>query len=99
MIQLCCLLLALGLASALPVTPNMSDSEYRNAFSQYQKREGKIDDDHEVAARFEAFKTNLNFVNQHNVEAAMGKHTYTLKCNKFCDLTNAEYRSRFLSLK
>ncbi len=38
---------------------------------------------------------NVKFVNKHNAEAAMGKHTYTVEVNKFADLTSEEFRAMY----
>ncbi|KAK2997815.1 hypothetical protein RJ639_025290 [Escallonia herrerae] len=43
--------------------------------------------------RFEIFKDNLRFIDEHN---AVGNRTYKVGLNRFADLTNEEYRSRFL---
>ncbi|XP_047334005.1 low-temperature-induced cysteine proteinase-like [Impatiens glandulifera] len=46
----------------------------------------------EKEKRFQIFKDNFQFIDQHNAE----NHTYTLGLNKFADLTNDEYRSMHL---
>lgn len=45
--------------------------------------------------RFEIFKDNLNFIDEHNSV----DRPYKLGLNKFADLTNEEYRSRFLGTR
>ena len=40
------------------------------------------------------FAGNVELINNHNKEAAEGKHTFTLEVNKYADLTNAEFRQR-----
>ncbi|KAK3021445.1 hypothetical protein RJ639_045634 [Escallonia herrerae] len=47
----------------------------------------------EKERRFEIFKDNLRFIDEHN---AVGNRTYKVGLNRFADLTNEEYRSRFL---
>lgn len=42
--------------------------------------------------RFEIFKDNLRFIDEHNREP----RSYTLGLTRFADLTNEEYRARFL---
>lgn len=37
------------------------------------------------------WEDNLNFINKHNLEASLGKHTYRVKMNKYGDLTNREF--------
>ncbi|XP_024969380.1 low-temperature-induced cysteine proteinase-like [Cynara cardunculus var. scolymus] len=45
--------------------------------------------------RFQIFKDNLRFIDDHN----SGDHTYKLGLNKFADLTNEEYRSTYTGIK
>ena len=40
------------------------------------------------------FHGNLKLINDHNSEAELGLHTYTLGINQFADLTNAEWRQK-----
>ncbi|CAM8935972.1 unnamed protein product [Rhodiola kirilowii] len=46
--------------------------------------------------RFEIFKDNLKFIDEHNADP---EKSFTLGMNKFADLTNEEYRERFLGVK
>ncbi|KAK9286254.1 hypothetical protein L1049_014641 [Liquidambar formosana] len=50
----------------------------------------------EKERRFEIFKDNLRFVEEHN---AAGDRTYRVGLNRFADLTNEEYRSMYLGSK
>lgn len=38
--------------------------------------------------RREIWENNLNFIRQHNQEALLGKHTFSVAMNKFGDLVN-----------
>ena len=71
-----------------------------NAWKEFKLRHNKqytnVDED---AARFAIFKMNANKVNRHNAEAQKGLHTFTLKMNKFGDLTNREFRSMMNGFK
>lgn len=49
--------------------------------------------------RFEVFKDNLRFIDEHNAAADKGEHSYRLGLTKFADLTNEEYRSMYLGIK
>ncbi|KAG6747677.1 hypothetical protein POTOM_047567 [Populus tomentosa] len=49
----------------------------------------------EKEKRFEIFKDNLMFIDQHNSE----NRTYTVGLNRFADLTNEEYRSMYLGTR
>lgn len=45
--------------------------------------------------RFEIFKDNLRFIDEHNAQ----NRTYQLGLNRFADLTNQEYRAMYLGTK
>ncbi|XP_076942838.1 cysteine proteinase mucunain-like [Bidens hawaiensis] len=45
--------------------------------------------------RFQIFKDNLRFIDEHNA----GGHSYKLGVNKFADLTNEEYRMTYTGVK
>ncbi|XP_043712590.1 cysteine proteinase RD21A-like isoform X1 [Telopea speciosissima] len=49
----------------------------------------------EKEKKFEIFKDNLMFIDEHNAE----NHTYKLGLNRFADLTNEEYRAMYLGTK
>lgn len=50
----------------------------------------------EKEERFEIFKDNLRFIDEHNAEK---NGTYKLGLNRFADLTNEEYRNNYLGTK
>ena len=39
------------------------------------------------------WEKHLGYIEKHNGEAKVGKHTFFLKMNKFGDLTNLEFRN------
>lgn len=45
--------------------------------------------------RFEIFKDNLGFIDEHNAQ----NYTYKVGLNKFADMTNEEYRNMYLGMK
>lgn len=45
--------------------------------------------------RFQIFKDNLKFIDEHN----SGDHSYKVGLNKFADLTNEEYRKTYTGIK
>ncbi|KAB1220320.1 Cysteine proteinase RD21a [Morella rubra] len=49
----------------------------------------------EKEKRFEIFKDNLRFIDEHNAE----NRTYKVGLNRFADLTNDEYRTTYLGTK
>ncbi|KAJ6834249.1 oryzain alpha chain-like [Iris pallida] len=53
----------------------------------------------EKERRFEIFRENLRFVDEHNAAADGGERSFRLGMNKFADLTNEEYRRRFLGVR
>ena len=44
------------------------------------------------------FAENLNLIQKHNAEEALGLHTFTLGVNEFADLTNEEFVRQFNGL-
>ncbi|KAG8491986.1 hypothetical protein CXB51_015339 [Gossypium anomalum] len=50
----------------------------------------------EKEKRFEIFKDNLRFIDEHNSEET---HSFKLGLNQFADLTNEEYRFTYLGVK
>ncbi|MGI4329235.1 C1 family peptidase, partial [Klebsiella pneumoniae] len=49
----------------------------------------------EKEKRFQIFKDNLRFIDEHNAES----RTYKVGLNRFADLTNDEYRSMYLGAR
>ena len=82
-------------ATASPITTSVSKSRLFEAFkANYNKQYASAE---EEASRFQIFSENIDFINQHNSEAANGFHSHTVGVNQFADLTNAEYRELYLS--
>ena len=77
--------LALCIGAAVAIEDHVMQVQW-NAFKLTHNKSYKSAD--EEAARFAIFKMNLNKINQHNLEAQNGKHTFTLKMNKFGDLVS-----------
>jgi len=92
MLRLAVISLVVALAIALPI------DRYEVEFSKYIERHNKKYAPHEIGARFDAFKANLDIVNAHNDKAAKGLSSYTMEMNKFADLTREEFR-QFLGFK
>ena len=51
----------------------------------------------EEQLRFNQWLKNKDFVDQHMLEYAAGKHTYTVGMNEFADLSGAEFANLYLS--
>ncbi|XP_070964754.1 cathepsin 8-like [Oncorhynchus clarkii lewisi] len=57
--------------------------------TQHSKQYSKVDE----GFRRMIWETNQGLICQHNLEAEMDKHTFTLGMNKFGDMTNKEYNA------
>jgi len=89
MARLSVLLAFLGLVAvgmALPLDSDL-DSEWQ-AYKSYHTK--KYSSSEENLRRL-IWEENLKRVALHNLEAAMGKHTYTLAMNEFADLSGEEF--------
>nr|APM86430.1 dionain 4 [Dionaea muscipula] len=101
------LLFLLSLSSALdmsiitydqkhPSKPSRSDLEVRRIYETWLVRHRKnYNGLGEKEKRFEIFKDNLAFVDEHNAV----DRPYKLGLNRFADLTNDEFRSMYLGAK
>lgn len=70
-----------------------TDSEVMAVYEAWLVKHGKSYNAlGERERRFEIFKDNLRFIEEHNAV----NRTYKVGLNRFADLTNEEYRSRYL---
>ncbi|OMP01916.1 hypothetical protein COLO4_11470 [Corchorus olitorius] len=75
-----------------------SDDEVRSLYKSWQLKHGKVYNAiGEEEKRFEIFKDNLKFIDEHNNNSK--NRTYKLGLNKFADITNQEYRAMFLGTR
>ncbi|XAR74023.1 Actinidain [Bertholletia excelsa] len=73
-----------------------SDEEVMGIYRDWLAKHGKAYNGlGEVEKRFEVFKDNLRFIDEHNAQ----NRTYKVGLNRFADLTNEEYRSMYLGTK
>nr|KYP48321.1 Cysteine proteinase RD21a [Cajanus cajan] len=73
-----------------------SDEEVMSLYEQWVMKHGKAYNAlGEKEKRFQVFKDNLRFIDLHN----SANRTYRLGLNRFADLTNQEYRARYLGVK
>ncbi|XP_027771723.1 cysteine proteinase COT44-like [Solanum pennellii] len=76
---------------------NDTDEEVKGIYEIWLAEHGKIYNGlGEKGKRFEIFKDNLRFIEEHNNSK---NQTYVLGLNRFADLTNEEYRTMFLGTK
>ncbi|KAI8018275.1 hypothetical protein LOK49_LG04G03040 [Camellia lanceoleosa] len=74
-----------------------SEEEVMSIYESWVVKHGKSYNGEAMAVgekerRFEIFKENLRFIEEHNAE----NRTYKVGLNKFADLSNEEYRSMYL---
>ncbi|XP_020595208.1 oryzain alpha chain-like, partial [Phalaenopsis equestris] len=69
------------------------DEEVMELYENWMAKHGRIYNElDEKERRFEIFKDNLRYIDEHNA----GLHSFRLGLNRFADLTNEEYRSTYL---
>jgi len=86
------LLLALAVVAVSALAP-LSENEYQSQFVSYIEKFDKTYSHEEFFSRFNQFKANLDFVNEHN----SGNSTWTAGINQFSDLSAAEFKTQYLS--
>ncbi|KAJ3677278.1 hypothetical protein LUZ60_003002 [Juncus effusus] len=97
-----CLLLCLTVASLADMSivsyGERSEEEVRSMYEAWKAEHRKSSNalGAEDDQRYEIFKDNLKYIDQHNAQADAGLHSFRLGLNKFADLTNEEYRSTYL---
>jgi len=74
------------------VAQSPTDSQYEFLFTQFIREHGRQYEVTDFFNRFNIFKKNLDFINEHN----SGDHSYQLGLNKFADLTSDEFSSLYL---
>lgn len=77
-----------------------SEAELRLLYDQWLSKHNKqYNALGEKDRRFEIFKDNLRYIDEHNAAADRGENSFRLGLNKFADLTNEEYRSKYLGTR
>lgn len=73
-----------------------TEEEVMSMYEEWRVKHGKLSNNlGEKEKRFEIFKDNLKFIDEHNAE----KRTYKVGLNRFADLSNEEYRSMYLGFR
>lgn len=98
-------LLIVGLVAAIYIINAanalaLHDSFILNLWNKFKKSHNKeyLNDEHEQY-RFGIFKSNVEMIEKHNEEYAMGLHTYTLGVNVFADWTISEFRKHMFGAR
>ena len=74
-----------------------TDDEVMAMYEEWLVKHGKAYNGlGEKERRFEIFKDNLRFIDEHNADES---HSYKVGLNRFADLTNEEYRVMYLGTK
>jgi len=84
--RLAILAVLIACASAASIFDVTLDTHWANYKQVHGKDFGKDD-----TVKRLIWEANLNYINKHNEEATNGLHSYTLKMNKFGDLTSEEF--------
>ncbi|MQL84641.1 hypothetical protein Taro_017155 [Colocasia esculenta] len=92
------LLLLVALMLVAAATAERTEEEVRLLYEGWLVRHGKVYNAlGEKDRRFEVFKDNLRYIDEHN--RPENNHSYTLGLTRFADLTNEEYRATYLGAK
>jgi len=85
-------LVAIALLVACASAATIANPELDSTWAEFKKMHNKkYETTSEEQHRRGIFESNVKYIQKHNIDAALGKHTYTLKINKFADMTNAEF--------
>ncbi|XBI95740.1 hypothetical protein VPH35_032135 [Triticum aestivum] len=98
------LLLLVSLAAAADMSivsyGERSEEEVRRMYAEWMSEHRRTYNAiGEEERRFEVFRDNLRYIDQHNAAADAGLHSFRLGLNRFADLTNEEYRSTYLGAR
>ncbi|XP_069779080.1 cathepsin L2-like [Narcine bancroftii] len=83
----CVMVWILALAFSFPFDPSLDESWI--SWKSFHRKQYQRDD---VNYRRLIWEKNMRYIEQHNVEHSMGKHTFTVGMNQFGDLTVDEFK-------
>uniref|UniRef100_UPI00398F27A1 cathepsin L2-like n=1 Tax=Pristiophorus japonicus TaxID=55135 RepID=UPI00398F27A1 len=86
----CVVVCILAAASVSTFDPTL-DEDWISWKSQHEKQYTE----EEEAYRRMVWEDTMRYIEQHNLEHSMGKHTFTVGLNQFADLTTEEFNQRF----
>jgi cathepsin L len=81
---------AIACASAAAIFDVTLDDSWNEFQKVHNKQYSSIE---ESTRRRLTWESNLKYINQHNLEHSLGKHTFTVAMNKYGDMTNKEFVS------
>ncbi|KAF8762798.1 hypothetical protein HU200_009108 [Digitaria exilis] len=98
------LLLVVSMAAAADMSivsyGERSEEETRRMYAEWMATHGRTYNAlGEEERRYEVFKDNLRYIDEHNAAANAGLHSFRLGLNRFADLTNEEYRATYLGVR
>ena len=68
------------------------NAELNKPWLEFQKiYSKKYENEKESQIRRSIWESNLKYINKHNLEQSLGHHSFTLKMNKYGDMTNEEF--------
>lgn len=98
------LLLLVSLAAAADMSiisyGERSEEETRRMYAEWMAAHGRTYNAiGEEERRYQVFRDNLRYIDEHNAAADAGVHSFRLGLNRFADLTNEEYRATYLGVR
>ncbi|XP_014770628.1 procathepsin L [Octopus bimaculoides] len=93
--SLVAVLLFVACAASVPLSDNFLDQSWQTYMKLFNKKYNTAENEF---VRRVIWEKNLQYVNQHNLEADMGLHTYWLGLNEYADLENREFVQRMNNL-
>ena len=94
LVLLVCLLCAGASAFLRTSCDDLASNSYRYTFEDYKSEYGKSYDAADEPQRRSAFEANMRKIQAHNEDKSQ---TFKMGLNAFADLTNEEFRARFVS--
>ncbi|NJI29732.1 C1 family peptidase [Aeromonas veronii] len=85
-----CVLLSILVAASGHTFDSRLDEDWKSWKSQHEKQYTEEEETH----RRSIWEDNVRYIEQHNLEYSMGKHTFTVGMNEFGDLTDEEFNER-----
>ncbi|XP_078063332.1 uncharacterized protein LOC144489321, partial [Mustelus asterias] len=85
-----CVLLSILVVASGHTFDSRLDGDWKIWKSQHEKQYTEEEETH----RRSIWEDNVRYIEQHNLEYSMGKHTFTVGMNEFGDLTDKEFNER-----